>query len=75
MLPLKLSILVGLILAHAFIFPPYFFPVIEDDGIRCGMPLLGVTLAFWIFGIPATILTHVTYLLIKIPKRPGASVK
>jgi len=69
MLPLRTYILIALILSHVFIFPPFFFPTYDTDEPQCGMPILGITLAFWVFGISATVFTHVLYWFIKIKKR------
>jgi hypothetical protein len=56
----------GLIMVgYIFIIPSFFFPDNPNNEPQCGMPLLGITLAFWILGCGTVIITHVFYLLIK----------
>lgn len=50
-----LSILAG----HVFIFPRFFYqnPATNCE-VHCGLPILGITFAFWIFGGMTTIIIH-----------------
>jgi hypothetical protein len=41
------------------VFPKFFYPEPSTDGINCGMPILGITFGFWIFGTIAGIATHI----------------
>lgn len=58
---LFLAILAG----HIFIFPTFFYPEPDPQGLNCGLPILGISCAFWIVGGGITILTHFIYYLIK----------
>ena len=46
---------------HFFVFPQLFFPPPRPDGINCGMPQLGVMLAFWVFGTLGVMATHILW--------------
>lgn len=46
-----------LVLLHLTVFPHYFMPEPDPEQV-CGMPVLGTYLAFWVFGIAATFITH-----------------
>ena len=46
---------------HFFVFPHVFFPPARPDGINCGMPQLGVMLAFWVFGTGGVLITHLIW--------------
>ena len=61
----SLVILLTLLLCYFFVFPRFFFPEPIEDEINCGMPALGVTLGFWIFGTIAGIATHLVWFVIK----------
>lgn len=41
-----------------FVFPSLFYPEPRTDGINCGMPILAIAIAFWVFGTIAGIVTH-----------------
>jgi Na+-driven multidrug efflux pump len=56
-------ILAVLLICCFFVFPRFFYPEPDPDGINCGMPILGITLGFWIFGTIAGIVTHVVWKL------------
>ncbi|HFA52103.1 MAG TPA: hypothetical protein ENJ95_24060 [Bacteroidetes bacterium] len=55
-----LMVLIG----HLFIFPRFFYPEPDPNGINCGMPILGITLAFWIIGGGGTVIIHLLYYFI-----------
>ncbi|WP_018343615.1 hypothetical protein [Cytophaga aurantiaca] len=59
-------ILIILLVGHLFIFPKFFYPEPNPNGADCGMPILGITLAFWLFGTIAAVLSH--FLWIKVLK-------
>lgn len=50
---------------YIFVLPGYFIPNNPTNEPRCGMPALGITLAFWIFGCGATLLAHLAYSIIR----------
>jgi hypothetical protein len=52
-----------LLICNLFVFPRIFYPEPNPDGLNCGMPILGITLGFWIFGTIAGIVTHVVWKL------------
>ena len=54
-----------LLIGHLFILPQFFFPEPDPNGIHCGMPELGITLAFWVIGGGATVLIHALYFLLR----------
>jgi hypothetical protein len=58
---LFLLILIG----HFFIFPQFFYPQPDSNQFNCGLPILGITLAFWVIGGSTTILVHTIYYLIR----------
>jgi hypothetical protein len=62
---LRPVILLAVLSCHVFVFPRLFYPAPSIDGTNCGMPVLGITLAFWIFGTVAAITTHFTWSLIR----------
>jgi hypothetical protein len=51
-------ILILLLVGHLFLFPQFFYPEPNPNGPGCGMPILGITLAFWLFGTVAAVLSH-----------------
>ena len=38
--------------------PPHFYPEPSPDGVNCGMPVLGVNMAFWFIGGFFVFITH-----------------
>jgi hypothetical protein len=58
-------ILMLLLLGIFFVLPPYFYPEMKPDGVRCGNALIGVTLACWIFGSFLCLLVHFCYYFYK----------
>ena len=65
-------ILLTLLICYFFVFPKFFYPEPRTDGINCGMPILGITLGFWIFGTIAGIATHIIW---KIKKRKSTKAQ
>ena len=59
----KVILFLLILLAYLFILPQVFSPEYEPGGINCGMPILGIYIAFWIFGGGSAILIHLIYLL------------
>lgn len=57
-------ILVLFLLFYYAILPRFFYPEPSPDGINCGMPILGITMAFWVLGTIAGVLTHFLWKLI-----------
>ena len=54
-------ILLILLICYFLVFPQLFYPEPRTDGINCGMPILGITIGFWIFGTIAGIATHIIW--------------
>ncbi|MGV6832050.1 MAG: hypothetical protein ACWA5P_10895 [bacterium] len=54
-------ILLTFLASYFFVFPKLFYPELNRDGINCGMPILGITFGFWIFGSIAAITTHIIW--------------
>lgn len=59
-----LLLIIGLILDF-MVLPSYFMPHYKEGEFRCGLPALGITLAFWILGGGSIILTHFVYVVVK----------
>lgn len=62
---LKIFVLLLVLLSYFFFLPPLFYPQINPNGVNCGMPILGITLAFWIFGSLISTVSHLAYLFFK----------
>jgi len=60
----KLLLLIILI-GYFFILPPFFYPEPNPNGNNCGMPTVGVTLAFWVIGGGMASVLHLVYYLIR----------
>ena len=58
-----LLLAIGLILDF-FVLPGYFMPVYKEGEFTCGLPAMGITLAFWILGGGLLIFTHTVYVLV-----------
>ncbi|MDT0648416.1 hypothetical protein RM545_17120 [Zunongwangia sp. F260] len=58
-------ILVIILICYFFVFPGFFYPEPKTDGINCGLPIFGITFAFWIFGTIAALITHFGYKRLK----------
>ncbi len=56
-------------LSHLLVFPQMFFPPSELTG-GCGMPALGIMLAFWIFGCGSSCLTYFLTCAVALWLRP-----
>lgn len=54
-----------ILIGHLFIFPQFYFPDLDESDIGCAMPLLGITLAFWVVGGGTTIMIHLIYHIIE----------
>ncbi|WP_299769558.1 hypothetical protein [uncultured Dokdonia sp.] len=50
-----------IIIAHLFVFPKLFYLKLDPNEINCGLPMLGVTLSFWIFGMLAAFIAHILW--------------
>jgi hypothetical protein len=61
----KTTLFLLIIIAYLFILPSLFLPEYDPNGANCGMPALGITLAFGVIGGGATILIHIIYHLIR----------
>ena len=59
-----LVLLLGLVLDF-IILPEYFMPQYKEGELRCGLPSMGVLLAFWVFGGGSIILTHIIYIIVQ----------
>jgi len=57
----KIIVFLSVLMGHFFVFPRFFHPDPDPNGINCGLPILGITLAFWILGGGATIVVHAIY--------------
>ncbi|MCK8482259.1 hypothetical protein [Psychroserpens algicola] len=55
-------ILIVILIGYYFVFPSFFLPEPNEDGINCGLPILGIILASWFFGTFAGITTHIVWL-------------
>lgn len=73
MLPVKLTILIALAIAYVTIFPNYFYPDYDDSGMLNHLfKNLMIDFTFLCWGIGSIVFIHITYLISKTPKRPGA---
>jgi hypothetical protein len=57
----KSMLFLVILIGHFVVFPPYFYPKPNPDRVACGLPVLGVMLAFWIFGAGVSTIIHVLY--------------
>jgi hypothetical protein len=58
-----LILIIFLVLYYAFL-PQFFYPEPRRDGVNCGMPILAITMVFWIIGTIAGVLIHFLWKLI-----------
>ncbi len=65
-------ILLIILIGYFFAFPRLFYPEPRTDRINCGIPLLGITLGFWIFGTIAGVATQMIW---KLKTRKNKSTK
>ncbi len=56
----KKTTLLLILIGHCTVFPQFF----KLEASSCGMPLLGVYMAFWILGNIITLLVHLSYHLV-----------
>jgi hypothetical protein len=54
-----------ILILHFFVFPNFFMPKYKEGEFRCGMPIMGVYLVFWLIGGGLTIILHFIYLILK----------
>jgi len=70
---LKGLVLMVILAGHFFVFPEMFYDMFylssTPDELLCGMPIMGIIFAFWIFGGFITVATHVTYLIVTRNRR------
>jgi len=57
----KAITLLVVLTGYFFVFPRFFYPEPKPNGMNCGLPLVAVTLAFWVFGGGAAIFVHTLY--------------
>ena len=57
-------ILIIVLVGHLFVFPQFFYPELNPEGVNCGLPILGITLAFWFFGIISAAFAHIIWIKI-----------
>jgi hypothetical protein len=57
----KYLVLGIILILNVFILPDYFIPHNPNHKPICGMPAMGITLAFWIIGGGTTLVTHFVY--------------
>ena len=61
----KIIVMLAILIGHFFVFPSYFYPDTNSEGINCGMPILLVNTVFWVFGGGLTLIFHILYWMIK----------
>ena len=61
-----------LVLLHLAVIPDYFVPQ-PVPGEVCGLPVLGIYLACWIYGIGATLVTHLITGIYRYAGRHGTA--
>ena len=54
-----------ILIGYFLILPKHFYPELDPDGLNCGMPILGINLAFWFFGGGIASIIHVGFLMIR----------
>ena len=64
----KFLVLISVLVGYIFIFPPMFYPKMPE-GPKCGLPMMGVTLAFWVIGGLASTMAHLIYSIVITRKR------
>ncbi|CAM3524048.1 hypothetical protein FLSA109164_01505 [Flavobacterium saliperosum] len=69
---IKWVVFILIVFCNLVFFPDIFIQKFrEEEGgtIRCGLPVMAIHLAFWIFGNGASVFTHIVYRFIKIKNR------
>jgi hypothetical protein len=61
----KRLLLIGLVIGNVFIFPRFFYPEPSPEKVNCGLPILGISLAFWVLGNAMALFVHVFYTVLK----------
>ena len=61
----RILVLYLFLIGYFFFLPKFFYPEPDPNGINCGMPILGITLVFWIIGGGIATTIHVIYFLVK----------
>jgi hypothetical protein len=59
----KIIILFLIVIGNFAFFPKYFDPYKGVEGAKCGLPMLGITFYFWIFGNLMSLAAHFIYSL------------
>ena len=54
----KTLILLTILAGNIFLFPRFFIPIPQLQGVNCGMPALAITFSFWIVGNIIALVTH-----------------
>ena len=62
---MKWLVFILIIAGNMFVLPELFSPKLPE-GPKCGMPIMGVYLAFWIIGELSAITVHLVYALVAI---------
>lgn len=57
----KSIILTAVLIGYFFIFPSFFRPEFEPNQIRCGMPMFGIMMGFWMFGTLFALITPILF--------------
>lgn len=55
----RILVLIVVFAGYLFFLPKLFYPKPDPNGVNCGMPILGITLGFWIFGGLSASFTHI----------------
>lgn len=69
---MKWAVFILIVFCNLILFPDIFiekFREEEGGNIRCGLPVMAINFAFWIFGNGASIFTHIAYRFLKIKNR------
>lgn len=65
----RVMVFLAVLIGYLFVFPSFFYPELDPKD-NCGLPILGINLAFWIIGGGAAILVHtIHYVIRKLGKR------
>ena len=61
----KVIIFLLILVGYFFVFPKFFLPLPDPDGIGCGMPVVAFLFTIWVVGGGSAILIHIIYYLIR----------